>query len=107
MSGFPSALSQTEIMNHSASATLRPLKEDILGIVVESTYNWYWLVDLLMEEGYRVHLANPSRVAFDLVPTNSKAFLKMKNEINEKGAAGCKPLILLASPARFELALPP
>jgi transposase len=33
-----------------------------LGIVVESTYNWYWLVDLLMEEGYRVHLANPSRV---------------------------------------------
>jgi transposase len=32
------------------------------GIVVESTFNWYWLVDLLMEEGYRVHLANPSAV---------------------------------------------
>jgi transposase len=29
---------------------------------VESTYNWYWLVDLMMEEGYQVHLANPSRV---------------------------------------------
>jgi hypothetical protein len=26
--------------------------------VVESTYNWYWLVDGLMEHGYRVHLAN-------------------------------------------------
>jgi transposase len=26
--------------------------------VVESTYNWYWLVDGLMDAGYRVHLAN-------------------------------------------------
>jgi transposase len=43
-------------------ATLRPFKEDIAGIVAESTYNWYWLVDLLMEEGYEVHLANPSRI---------------------------------------------
>jgi len=30
--------------------------------VVESTYNWYWLVDGLMEEGYKVHLANPSAI---------------------------------------------
>src|SRR5512143_391785 len=44
------------------SSALRPFKEDIVGIVVESTYNWYWLVDLMMEEGYRVHLANPSRI---------------------------------------------
>jgi transposase len=44
------------------SATLSPFKEDIVGIVVESTYNWYWLVDLLIEEGYKVHLANPSRI---------------------------------------------
>jgi len=36
--------------------TLRPFKADIVGITVESTYNWYWLVDFLMEEGYRVHL---------------------------------------------------
>jgi len=26
---------------------------------VESTYNWYWLADLLEEEGYRVHLSHP------------------------------------------------
>jgi transposase len=44
------------------SETLRLFKKDIEGIVVESTYNWYWLVDLLMEEGYRVHLANPSKI---------------------------------------------
>jgi transposase len=28
-----------------------------LSLVVESTYNWYWLVDGLREAGYRVHLA--------------------------------------------------
>ena len=35
-------------------------KKDLAGIVVESTYNWYWLVDALQAEGYRVHLANPA-----------------------------------------------
>lgn len=38
---------------------LSPRKDHIAGIAVESTYNWYWLVDALMEEGYKVHLANP------------------------------------------------
>jgi transposase len=39
---------------------LAPYQADITGVVVESTYNWYWLVDGLMEAGYRVHLANPA-----------------------------------------------
>jgi transposase len=38
---------------------LDPYKSDIAGLVVESTYNWYWLVDLLQEHDYPVHLANP------------------------------------------------
>ena len=37
---------------------LAPFKDDIAGLVVESTYNWYWLVDGLMAAGYQVHLAN-------------------------------------------------
>jgi len=41
---------------------LKAYKEDMVGIVVESTYNWYWLVDALMDEGYKVHLANPSAI---------------------------------------------
>ncbi len=41
---------------------MMPHKDKISGIVVESTYNWYWLVDLLMEEGYKVHLANPAGI---------------------------------------------
>jgi transposase len=32
------------------------------GVVVESTYNWYWLVDALMAEGYTAHLANPAAI---------------------------------------------
>jgi len=41
---------------------LEDFKEAMVGVVVESTYNWYWLVDLLSEAGYRVHLANPSAI---------------------------------------------
>jgi transposase len=41
---------------------LKPFRDDIVGIAVESTYNWYWLVDLLMAEGYKVHLANPAEI---------------------------------------------
>jgi len=41
---------------------LRPYREEIVSIVVESTYNWYWMVDALMDEGYEVHLANPSAI---------------------------------------------
>jgi len=37
---------------------LAPYREGIVGLVVESTYNWYWLVDALMDAGYPVHLAN-------------------------------------------------
>ncbi len=37
-------------------------KKDIQGVVVESTFNWYWLVDGLMDQGYRVHLANVSAI---------------------------------------------
>src|SRR5262245_6774155 len=43
-------------------AALEPHREELTGLVVESTYNWYWLVDGLMEMGYRVHLAHPSAI---------------------------------------------
>jgi len=43
-------------------AMLEPFREELVGIVVESTYNWYWMVDGLMEKGYQVHLANTSAI---------------------------------------------
>jgi len=42
----------------TVSAWLEPYRDDLAGVVVESTYNWYWLVDGLMDQGYPVHLAN-------------------------------------------------
>ena len=42
-------------------ATLKPFQNQLKGIVVESTFNWYWLIDGLMDAGYKcVHLANPA-----------------------------------------------
>ena len=42
--------------------SLASFQEGVVGVVVESTFNWYWLVDGLMGHGYKVHLAHP--VAF-------------------------------------------
>jgi hypothetical protein len=51
---------QRRLPNHLSQIAqqLSSYRRSLQGIVVESTYNWYWLVDGLMEKGYRVHLAN-------------------------------------------------
>ena len=41
---------------------LEPFREHLAGVAVESTFNWYWLVDGLMESGYRLHLVNTAAV---------------------------------------------
>jgi transposase len=41
---------------------LAPHRGELAGVVVESTYNWYWLVDGLQENGYRVYLANTAAI---------------------------------------------
>lgn len=41
---------------------LKKYKRTLQGVVVDSTYNWYWLVDGLMDNGYKVHLANPAAI---------------------------------------------
>lgn len=41
---------------------LQVYREELVGIVVESTYNWYWLVDGLMAAGFRVHLAHTAAI---------------------------------------------
>jgi hypothetical protein len=43
--------------------TLNPFHDQLKGLVVESTFNRYWLVDGLIAAGYQcVHLANPSAI---------------------------------------------
>ncbi len=41
---------------------LEPFGDSLKGLVVESTFNWYWLVDGLQAAGYRVHLANTAAI---------------------------------------------
>lgn len=41
-------------------AELEPFKEQLVSITVESTFNWYWLVDCLQDAAYTIHLANPA-----------------------------------------------
>src|SRR5207249_1965278 len=39
---------------------LEPWKEQLKSVAVESTYNWYWLVDGLRALSYPIKLANPA-----------------------------------------------
>jgi transposase len=41
---------------------LAPFKDRLEKVAVESTYNWYWLVDGLQAQGYPVVPANPARI---------------------------------------------
>ena len=41
---------------------LEAYQSSLEGIVVESTYNWYWLVDGLMDKGHQIHLANTAAI---------------------------------------------
>jgi len=53
-------ISEQRLDNNLTTITqhLQPYAQDIAGVVVESTYNWYWLVDGLIDNDYTVHLAN-------------------------------------------------
>jgi transposase len=67
-------------------ATLAPYREELAGVVVESTYNWYWLVDGLQMAGYRVHLANTAAI---------KQYEGLKHSGDESDAAHLAQLLRL------------
>jgi transposase len=41
---------------------LEPYKQVLIGLVIESIYNWYWLVDALIGAKFCVHLANTAAI---------------------------------------------
>jgi transposase len=52
-------------LNNDLSATLNvlaPYRETLKGIAVESTFNWYWLVDGLQDNAFDVQLVNTAAV---------------------------------------------
>ena len=50
------------IISMASFSALRSCAGQIQGVAVESTFNWYWLVDGLREAGYVVHLVNTAAV---------------------------------------------
>jgi transposase len=40
----------------------KPMKTRLQSMAVESTFNWYWLVDGLRAKGYEIDLANPAQI---------------------------------------------
>jgi len=47
---------------NQVEAFLRPFKPQLQSLAVESTFNWYWLVDGLRQRGYPIDLANPAQI---------------------------------------------
>jgi transposase len=41
---------------------LAPFQPQLQSMAVESTFNWYWLVDGLRAQGYPIDLANPAKI---------------------------------------------
>lgn len=41
---------------------LDPFKPQLQSLAVESTFNWYWLLDGLRKHGYPIDLANPAQI---------------------------------------------
>ncbi len=67
-------------------SVLAPYKDELEGVAVESTFNWYWLVDGLMEAGYPVHLANPAAM---------KEYKGLKHKDDKKSALWLANLLRL------------
>jgi transposase len=65
---------------------LEPYRAELAGVVVESTYNWYWLVDGLQAAGYVVHLAHPARM---------KRYAGLKHSDDDTDAAHLAQLLRL------------
>ncbi len=67
-------------------SALAPYKSELKAIAVESTFNWYWLVDGLVVAGYPVHLANPAAM---------KEYKGLKHKDDKKSALWLANLLRL------------
>jgi transposase len=70
----------------SILSALEPFKNELEALAVESTFNWYWLVDGLMDVGYPVHLANPAAM---------KEYKGLKHKDDKKSALWLANLLRL------------
>lgn len=47
----------------AVNTAMKPYWPRVAAMAVESTYNWYWFVDGLKEQGRDIRLANPAKIA--------------------------------------------
>lgn len=64
LEGAEKVVKQMKLPNDLARVVgeLAPYRDELEGVAVESTWNWYWLVDGLMDTGFPVRLVNTSAV---------------------------------------------
>jgi transposase len=64
LEGADKVVKQKKLPNDLARVVgeLEPFRDELEGVAVESTWNWYWLVDGLMDTGFPVRLVNTSAV---------------------------------------------
>lgn len=57
-------LLETKLTNDAAQIiqSLKPYKRRLHAVAVESTFNWYWLIDALIDTGFNVMLVNTAKV---------------------------------------------
>ncbi len=57
-------LLETKLANDASLViqALKPFKRRLMSVAIESTFNWYWLADALIEAGVEVKLVNTAKV---------------------------------------------
>ena len=77
-------------------AALVPYREELVGVVVESTYNWYWLVDGLMAAGFPARLAHAAGVPQYAGLKHGDDFTDARHLAELSG--GCRRRLIVAQP---------
>jgi hypothetical protein len=105
MSSAGEKLSTTRVANDplaiaAAVAEAGPEPE----VMIEATYGWYWVVDLLQAGGARVHLANPQGLNWALRDESGTAGPDARDRVSV--APGCSTGEEDAKPVVGEVAEP-
>jgi len=84
-------------------ALLQPYIDSIVGLVVESTYNWYWLVDGLVEAGHKSSAGQHSACTTPRLKsaTSKNALMVAKKTIAHNLARAC--FYVLRDDVEFDL----
>ena len=78
-------------------SALRSCAGQIQGVAVESTFNWYWLVDGLQEAGYVVHLVEHGSGRSSMTGSSTAAMQPMPGTLRTCCAWAFCPRVYLSA----------